>query len=321
MCWLQSRLHLSHHKYRSAWIGYGAGPVQPKWNDAFLWDVGVPKSECRNGSAGQFERDWSYGTATVDCNTYTATVPCNPTDRKCGMVPPPPPGPHPRPPPPPGPGPTPMPVPGSGWSNSHNCTSCQGKGGVAQPLVPSKAGLSFGQCQALCVANPACHYINYVLPESSASHCTIWGHCDELCLTDHCYHWWVTYEYFARPSTVRWNQTACDSLPEGPDHQPPSPPPPPSPAPPPPSPPPPAPPSPAPVPPPLPPPAPHGARNILMIVVDDLRPELGCFNQSQVVTPNIDKFASQGTLFSRAYVQYSICAPSRNSFMCVSLAL
>jgi hypothetical protein len=43
-----------------AWLGYGAGIVPPKWNDAFLWDVGVPKGECRNGSEpGTFERDWT----------------------------------------------------------------------------------------------------------------------------------------------------------------------------------------------------------------------------------------------------------------------
>ena len=32
-------------------------------------------------------------------------------------------------------------------------------------------------------------------------------------------------------------------------------------------------------------------------------------------TPHIDNLAATGTLFNRAYVQYSFCAPSRNSFM------
>jgi iduronate 2-sulfatase len=53
----------------------------------------------------------------------------------------------------------------------------------------------------------------------------------------------------------------------------------------------------------------------LFIVIDDLRPELGCYNQSNIHTPHIDKLASGGLIFARAYVQYSICAPSRNSFM------
>jgi hypothetical protein len=68
-----------------AWLGYGAGAFQPKWNDAFLWDVGTPRGECRNGThPGVFERDWTYGTAQMDCNTYKGTVPCNPADPLCG---------------------------------------------------------------------------------------------------------------------------------------------------------------------------------------------------------------------------------------------
>jgi hypothetical protein len=53
-----------------AWLGYGAGYFSPTWNDAFLWDVGVPKGECREtDTPGVFEREWTYGTAHVDCNT------------------------------------------------------------------------------------------------------------------------------------------------------------------------------------------------------------------------------------------------------------
>ena len=208
-----------------AWIGYGAGQLQPKWNDAFTWDVGVPQGQCKVLGGGIYERVWSYGTARMDCGTYSAVVPCNPADAKCGKTPnrphpppPSPPGPHPNPPPPtPGPRPpAPTPVPGAGWSASHNCTSCQGNG--AKPLLPPKAGLSFGDCQALCVSNPSCRYMNYVLPASPLSQCSIWAQCDELCLTDHCWHWWVTHEYTARLSGVAWNKTACDSLPEAPPH-------------------------------------------------------------------------------------------------------
>jgi arylsulfatase A-like enzyme len=32
-------------------------------------------------------------------------------------------------------------------------------------------------------------------------------------------------------------------------------------------------------------------------------------------TPHIDAFAAQSTVFTRAYVQYAFCGPSRNSFM------
>lgn len=55
--------------------------------------------------------------------------------------------------------------------------------------------------------------------------------------------------------------------------------------------------------------------NILMICVDDLRPELGCYGNSIIQTPNIDKLASTGYLFNHHYVQSAICGPSRSSLL------
>ncbi len=55
--------------------------------------------------------------------------------------------------------------------------------------------------------------------------------------------------------------------------------------------------------------------NVLMIPVDDLRPQLGCYGQSMMHTPHIDRLASEGTLFSRAYCQQAVCGPSRASLM------
>jgi len=55
--------------------------------------------------------------------------------------------------------------------------------------------------------------------------------------------------------------------------------------------------------------------NILMIVVDDLRPQLGCYGQSQVQSPNIDRLAAAGVLFNRAYCMVPICGASRASLM------
>ena len=62
--------------------------------------------------------------------------------------------------------------------------------------------------------------------------------------------------------------------------------------------------------------APNDPKNVLLILIDDLRPELGLYG-SHVPTPNLDRFdAADGvTIFSNAYVQYSFCCPSRNSFM------
>ena len=55
--------------------------------------------------------------------------------------------------------------------------------------------------------------------------------------------------------------------------------------------------------------------NVLFIIVDDLRPELGCYGQSHIISPNIDALAADGTLFTRAYVQYAVSAATRASFL------
>ena len=55
--------------------------------------------------------------------------------------------------------------------------------------------------------------------------------------------------------------------------------------------------------------------NVLMIAVDDLRPELGCYGAKHVKTPNIDRVASRGVTFLRAYCQQAVCNPSRTSLM------
>lgn len=55
--------------------------------------------------------------------------------------------------------------------------------------------------------------------------------------------------------------------------------------------------------------------NVLFIAVDDLRPQLGCYGNKDIISPNIDRLAEQGVLFERAYCQASQCGPSRDSVL------
>lgn len=55
--------------------------------------------------------------------------------------------------------------------------------------------------------------------------------------------------------------------------------------------------------------------NVLFIIVDDLRPQLGCYGESQMHTPNMDRLAKEGIMFRRAYCQQAVCNPSRTSLL------
>lgn len=63
-------------------------------------------------------------------------------------------------------------------------------------------------------------------------------------------------------------------------------------------------------------PSPAAARpNILLIAVDDLRPELGCYGNARIKTPHFDRLAGRGVVFERAYAQQSVCSASRTSML------
>ncbi|MBI1373534.1 MAG: sulfatase-like hydrolase/transferase [Phycisphaera sp.] len=55
--------------------------------------------------------------------------------------------------------------------------------------------------------------------------------------------------------------------------------------------------------------------NVLFICVDDLRPQLGCYGETYMHTPHLDKLASQARLFNKHYVQVPTCGASRYSMM------
>lgn len=55
--------------------------------------------------------------------------------------------------------------------------------------------------------------------------------------------------------------------------------------------------------------------NILFIMVDDLRPELGCLGSAVAKAPRLDELASRSLVFDRAYCQQAHCMPSRFSLL------
>ncbi len=56
-------------------------------------------------------------------------------------------------------------------------------------------------------------------------------------------------------------------------------------------------------------------KNVLMIIVDDLKPTLGTYGDTLAITPNIDRLAASGVQFNRAYCNFAVCGPSRSSFL------
>jgi choline-sulfatase len=55
--------------------------------------------------------------------------------------------------------------------------------------------------------------------------------------------------------------------------------------------------------------------NVVLIMADDLFTDIGCYGNKLIHTPNIDRLAERGVVFDRAYANYPLCGPSRNSMM------
>lgn len=55
--------------------------------------------------------------------------------------------------------------------------------------------------------------------------------------------------------------------------------------------------------------------NVLVIMSDDLNDDMMAFGHPIVRTPNIERLASRGVRFERAYAQFALCNPSRASMM------
>ncbi|MDX1286022.1 MAG: sulfatase-like hydrolase/transferase, partial [Draconibacterium sp.] len=61
--------------------------------------------------------------------------------------------------------------------------------------------------------------------------------------------------------------------------------------------------------------APKELPNILWLTSEDNSPFLGCYGDEFATTPNLDKLASEGFLYTHAYANAPVCAPARNTIL------
>lgn len=55
--------------------------------------------------------------------------------------------------------------------------------------------------------------------------------------------------------------------------------------------------------------------NIVLIVGEDMGPELRCYGDANAITPNMDRLAAQGARFTRCFTHAPVCAPSRSGLI------
>ena len=55
--------------------------------------------------------------------------------------------------------------------------------------------------------------------------------------------------------------------------------------------------------------------NILWLIAEDFGQHLGCYGAKEVSSPNLDKLASEGVLYTRFFTTAPVCSPSRSAFM------
>ena len=61
--------------------------------------------------------------------------------------------------------------------------------------------------------------------------------------------------------------------------------------------------------------------NVVFILTDNHGAwTLGCYGNKEILTPNIDRLAEEGMLFTRAYCNNPVCSPSRAAFLTGLLA-
>jgi len=55
--------------------------------------------------------------------------------------------------------------------------------------------------------------------------------------------------------------------------------------------------------------------NILWFIVDDMSPQFSCYGETLIQTPQVDRLASEGTRFAKAFVTVPVCSPSRSALI------
>ena len=60
---------------------------------------------------------------------------------------------------------------------------------------------------------------------------------------------------------------------------------------------------------------PHELPNIIWLTSEDNSPFFGCYGDTFATTPNLDKLASEGFLYTHAYANAPVCAPARNTII------
>ena len=59
----------------------------------------------------------------------------------------------------------------------------------------------------------------------------------------------------------------------------------------------------------------ENTKNILMILVDDLKPNLRCYGDEVAISPNIDRLANRGMRFNNAYCNQAVSVASRYNLL------
>ncbi len=61
--------------------------------------------------------------------------------------------------------------------------------------------------------------------------------------------------------------------------------------------------------------APAERPNILWIIAEDASPHIGCYGETTIATPHLDRLAAEGIRFERAFVTNPVCSPSRSAMV------